>query len=165
LSKPLQLKKGRSFWGVKSRSIIGFVLSSITRGRANAYLTWMPLGSVNEFPEGETRLATFRNPNVMPTDGKTVDTACWVHRAKRDQFATAWYILSEHRHFAVSVLEDQQCAGALMWTCITIIYLVPAASLTVRLLGAGNAHAIDLRQSKSILVRAHSSNPQSVEAR
>jgi putative membrane protein len=72
---------------------------------------------------------------------------------------------SVHRHFAVSVLEDQQCAGALMWTCITIIYLVPAASLTVRLLGAGNAHANDLPQSKSILVAARSSNPQSVEAR
>src|SRR6202040_2413752 len=66
--------------------IIGFVLSSITRGRANAYLAWVPLGSVNEFPEGETRLATFRNPNVMPTDGKTVDTACWVRRVERDQF-------------------------------------------------------------------------------
>jgi len=66
--------------------IIEFVLSSITRGRANAYLAWVPLGSVNEFPEGETRLATFRNPNVMPTDGKTVDTACWVRRVERDQF-------------------------------------------------------------------------------
>src|SRR6202795_2296513 len=60
--------------------VVGFVLSSITRGRSNAYLSWVPLGSVSEFPEGETRLATFRNPNVMPTDGKTVDTACWVRR-------------------------------------------------------------------------------------
>src|ERR1700720_1472481 len=66
--------------------IIGFVLSSITRGRANAYLAWVPLGSVNEFPEGETRLATFRNPNVMPTDGKTVDTTCWVRRVAGEQF-------------------------------------------------------------------------------
>jgi Rieske Fe-S protein len=66
--------------------IVGFVLSSITRGRANAYLAWVPLGSVNEFPEGETRLATFRNPNVMPTDGKTVDTACWVRRVEGEQF-------------------------------------------------------------------------------
>ena len=63
-----------------------FVLSSITRGRANAYLAWVPLGSVNEFPEGETRLATFRNPNVMPADGKTVDTACWVRRVEGEQF-------------------------------------------------------------------------------
>jgi len=66
--------------------ILGFLLSSITRGRANAYLSWVPLGPVSEFPEGETRLATFRNPNGMPTDGKTVDTACWVRRVEGDQF-------------------------------------------------------------------------------
>jgi Rieske Fe-S protein len=66
--------------------IVGFVLSSITRGRSNAYLSWVRLGSVSEFPEGETRLATFRNPNVMPTDGKTVDTACWVRRVEGEQF-------------------------------------------------------------------------------
>ena len=66
--------------------VLGFLLSSVTRGRANAYLSWVPLGPVSEFPEGETRLATFRNPNVMPTDGKTVDTACWVRRVEGDQF-------------------------------------------------------------------------------
>ena len=66
--------------------IVGFVLSSVTRGRANAYLSWVPLGSVNEFPEGETRLATFRNPYVTPTDGKTVDTACWVRRVAGEEF-------------------------------------------------------------------------------
>src|SRR5258708_34270939 len=48
--------------------IVGFLLSSITRGRANAYLSWVPLGPINDFPEGETRLATFRNPYVTPTD-------------------------------------------------------------------------------------------------
>jgi putative membrane protein len=41
------------------------------------------------------------------------------------------------QHFSNwSVLDDQQCAGALMWTCITIVYLVPATALTIRLLGA-----------------------------
>jgi len=63
-----------------------FVLSSITHARANGYLTWVPLGRVNEFPEGETRLATFRNPLVEPTDGKTVDTACWVRHIAGEQF-------------------------------------------------------------------------------
>jgi len=63
-----------------------FLLSSITRGHANGYLDWVSLGSVNQFPEGETRLATFRNPLVMPTDGKTVDTACWVRRIAGEQF-------------------------------------------------------------------------------
>jgi Rieske Fe-S protein len=66
--------------------IVRYVLSSITRGSSNAYLSWVPLGSVNEFPEGETRLATFRNPFVTPTDGKTVDTAAWVRRIAGDQF-------------------------------------------------------------------------------
>ena len=62
--------------------IVGFLLSSITRGRANGYLSWVPLGAIKDFPEGETRLATFRNPFVTPTDGKTVDTACWVRRVE-----------------------------------------------------------------------------------
>jgi menaquinol-cytochrome c reductase iron-sulfur subunit len=66
--------------------IVGFLLSSITRGRANGYLSWVPLGKVSEFPEGETRLATFQNPYVMPTDGKTADTACWVRHVVGEQF-------------------------------------------------------------------------------
>jgi Rieske Fe-S protein len=60
--------------------IVQFLLSAITRGRANAYLAWVPLGPISDFPEGQTRLATFRNPYVTPTDGKTADTACWVRR-------------------------------------------------------------------------------------
>jgi Rieske Fe-S protein len=66
--------------------IVGFLFSSIARGRANGYLSWVPLGRVSEFPEGETRLATFKNPYVMPTDGKTADTACWVRRIAGGQF-------------------------------------------------------------------------------
>jgi Rieske Fe-S protein len=66
--------------------IVRYLLSSVPRGRADSYLSWVPLGRISEFPEGETRLATFRNPNVMPTDGKTVDTACWVRRIAGDQF-------------------------------------------------------------------------------
>jgi putative membrane protein len=42
--------------------------------------------------------------------------------------------LSTPRPFGFSVLDDQQCAGALMWTCISLIYLVLAAILSVRLL-------------------------------
>ena len=66
--------------------IVRFLLSPITRGRGNGYLAWVQLGNVSAFPEGETRLATFRNPLVMPADGKTVDTACWVRRIQGDRF-------------------------------------------------------------------------------
>jgi menaquinol-cytochrome c reductase iron-sulfur subunit len=88
--RSLLMKLGILFNGIVAAAIavpiVRFVLSSITRGRANSYLAWVPLGPVSEFPEGETRLATFRNPNVMPTDGKTVDTACWVRRIGGGQF-------------------------------------------------------------------------------
>ncbi len=66
--------------------IVEHLVSSVSRSRANAYLPWVPLGPVNNFPVGETRFATFRNPYVMPTDGKTADTACWVRRIEGDQF-------------------------------------------------------------------------------
>jgi Rieske Fe-S protein len=86
----LLMKLGILFNGVVATviavPIVRFLLSSITRGRSNGYLSWVALGHVSEFPEGETRLATFRNPYVMPTDGKTVDTACWVRRIAGDQF-------------------------------------------------------------------------------
>jgi len=86
----LFMKLGMLFNGVVAAALavpIGrFLLSSITRGRANGYLDWVSLGPVAQFPEGETRLATFRNPLVMPTDGKTVDTACWVRRVEGEQF-------------------------------------------------------------------------------
>jgi cytochrome c oxidase assembly factor CtaG len=42
--------------------------------------------------------------------------------------------LSTHRHDALSVLDDQQYAGALMWTAVTIIYLVAGIVVTTRLL-------------------------------
>jgi len=38
------------------------------------------------------------------------------------------------RLFGLTALEDQQCAGALMWTCVTLVYLVAAALITARLL-------------------------------
>jgi Rieske Fe-S protein len=86
----LFMKLGIAFNGLVATAlavpIVRFLLSSVTRGRAGDYLSWVPLGPVNEFPVGETRLATFRNPNVMPTDGKTVDTACWVRRIEGEQF-------------------------------------------------------------------------------
>jgi putative membrane protein len=47
---------------------------------------------------------------------------------------------STPRLFGFSVLEDQQCAAALMWTCITLIYLVPAAIISSKLLAPRTSH-------------------------
>src|ERR1700739_3009060 len=41
---------------------------------------------------------------------------------------------SAPRLFGLSALEDQECAGALMWTCVTLAFLVPAVQITVQLL-------------------------------
>ena len=53
------------------------------------------------------------------------------------------------RHFGFSVLEDQQCAAALMWTCVTMVYLVPAAVVSTRLLAPRNSRAHDLTRPQS----------------
>jgi cytochrome c oxidase assembly factor CtaG len=62
------------------------------------------------------------------------------------------------RHFGFSVLEDQQCAAALMWACVTLVYLVPAAILSTRLLSPRSFDRGDLAQS------AARRDPQRVEA-
>jgi putative membrane protein len=42
--------------------------------------------------------------------------------------------LSSAQSFGLSALEDQQCAGALMWTCVTVVYLIAATIVAARLL-------------------------------
>jgi putative membrane protein len=42
--------------------------------------------------------------------------------------------LAAPRHFGLSALQDQEGAGALMWLCVTIAYMVPAAIVTTGLL-------------------------------
>jgi putative membrane protein len=44
------------------------------------------------------------------------------------------FYLSASRPFQVSALQDQECAGVLMWVSITFIYMVPALVLTIRIL-------------------------------
>jgi putative membrane protein len=62
------------------------------------------------------------------------------------------------RQFDVSALEDQQRAAALMWTCVTIIYLIPAMILTTRLLGARSSQEVGQEDPPGTL--APRRNPQ-----
>ena len=66
--------------------ILGYVLSPAQRRAMLRDLSWTSLGSVAQFPEGETRLATYRNPFVRPWDGETANVACWVRHVEADQF-------------------------------------------------------------------------------
>jgi putative membrane protein len=72
--------------------------------------------------------------------------------------------LSTPRLFGLSPLEDQQCAAALMWTCVTIIYLIPAMILTTRLLTARSFQEDKVGQPELPGTLDPRSNPQTVEA-
>lgn len=51
-----------------------------------------------------------------------------------DRIVYSHYQLPAQRLFDVSPIADQECAGALMWVCVTFAYLVPAAVLTIQML-------------------------------
>jgi putative membrane protein len=44
------------------------------------------------------------------------------------------------RPFHLSPLQDQECAAALMWVCVTIIFLVPAVIVTMQILSPRRAY-------------------------
>lgn len=64
--------------------VIGYLLSPIKK--KGAYYQWISLGKLDQFPEGQTRLADFVNPFVRPQDGETAKTPCWVRRVGADKF-------------------------------------------------------------------------------
>jgi putative membrane protein len=46
--------------------------------------------------------------------------------------------------FDLSPLGDQECAGALMWACVTFAYLIPALLVTVKLISGERKRAVDV---------------------
>jgi len=47
---------------------------------------------------------------------------------------------SAARVFNLSPLQDQECAGALMWVCVTFAYLIPAVVITMQILTPGDVN-------------------------
>ena len=62
--------------------LVGFVLSPARRW---SWQEWIALGPVADFPENQTRLATYRNPFSRPWDGETANIPCWVRRISADE--------------------------------------------------------------------------------
>jgi nitrite reductase/ring-hydroxylating ferredoxin subunit len=48
--------------------------------------SWVSLGAVDRFPQGETRLAFYVNPSTQPWDGATDNVACYVRRTGSSDF-------------------------------------------------------------------------------
>jgi cytochrome c oxidase assembly factor CtaG len=71
---------------------------------------------------------------------------------------------SSSQLFGLSALEDQQCAGALMWTCVTIVYLVAGAIVTARLLSSDGSQEYPIRQSETQAIGLRKSDVQRMEA-
>jgi putative membrane protein len=62
----------------------------------------------------------------------------------------AYPMYLSHGHSTVSILDDQQYAGALMWTVVTIVYLVAGVIVTTRLLSAGTVQLTNPRASEFV---------------
>ncbi len=66
--------------------VVRYILSPVSHGMKGAYESWLPLGKLEQFPAGQTRLAKYENPVVNPWDGMTADVACWVRHIEGEQF-------------------------------------------------------------------------------
>ena len=65
--------------------IVGYLLGPALK-RDKDYKSWVSLGPLNAFPEGETRLVDFRNPVQTGADGATANVPCWVRRIAGSKF-------------------------------------------------------------------------------
>jgi Rieske Fe-S protein len=65
--------------------ILGYLLGPALK-RDQEYKSWISLGPIGNFPEGETRLVDYRNPVTTQSDGETGNVACWVRRIQGNRF-------------------------------------------------------------------------------
>ena len=66
--------------------IVQYLLSPVTRGKKTGYGSWLSVGGLEQFPAGQTRLASYRNPVVTASDGETANIACWVRNVDDQNF-------------------------------------------------------------------------------
>jgi Rieske Fe-S protein len=81
----LSLLANAAVGAVLAIPILEYLLGPALRKKSSDQ-SWVGLGPVSAFPEGETRLATFRNPVTTAWDGQTGDVPCWVRRISGTTF-------------------------------------------------------------------------------
>ena len=78
---------GAGLMGVGSvLASIPLVGSLVAPGFRRTGDTWVDLGAVSDYPEGETRLAKFTVPGANPNDGGTASAAAWVRSMAGGRF-------------------------------------------------------------------------------
>jgi menaquinol-cytochrome c reductase iron-sulfur subunit len=65
--------------------ILGYLLGPAVK-KTGSDNSWINLGPLSDFPEGETRLVNYRNPVTTQWDGQTGDIPCWVRRVTGSTF-------------------------------------------------------------------------------
>jgi menaquinol-cytochrome c reductase iron-sulfur subunit len=65
--------------------VFGYLLAPAMK-KDSSYNSWIKLGPLSDFPEGETRLVNFHNPITSPWDGQTGDIPCWVRHISGNTF-------------------------------------------------------------------------------
>jgi menaquinol-cytochrome c reductase iron-sulfur subunit len=94
--------------------ILGYLLGPAVK-KSSSDNSWINLGPLSDFPEGETRLVNYRNPVTTQWDGQTGDIPCWVRRISGSTFQV-FAINCAHlgcpvRWFAQSALFLCPCHG------------------------------------------------------
>jgi Rieske Fe-S protein len=96
--------------------IVGYLLGPIRRQAAQS---WIELGPLDRFPEGETRLAVYQNPFRVAWDGPTAKIACWVRRMEGEQLqvfaVNCTHLGCPVRWFAPSRLFMCPCHGGVYY--------------------------------------------------
>src|SRR5581483_2134234 len=112
--------------GIALNAIVGVVLAIPVVGyifgpviRRKEYLQWVALGNASDFPPGETRLVTFRNPFSDPWDGATANVPAYVRSVEGGNF-TVFAINCAHlgcpvRWFSESQLFMCPCHGGVYY--------------------------------------------------
>ena len=79
-----------------------------------------------------------------------------------DRVVYPGYASSSHP-FGFSPLQDQQFAGALMWTVVTVIYFIVGGIVTAQLLSPSRLQESLIAQQRPVAGLRHSPAPQSME--
>jgi len=97
--------------------VVAYVLGPVLRRKE--YLQWVSIGETADFPPGETKLVTFRNPFANSWDGETADIPAYVRCSAPGQF-TVFAINCAHlgcpvRWFSESQLFMCPCHGGVYY--------------------------------------------------
>ncbi|MGA7523325.1 MAG: Rieske 2Fe-2S domain-containing protein [Acidobacteriaceae bacterium] len=97
--------------------IVRYIFAPVRKD--SAYNSWVTLGSVDQFPVGQTRLISYKQPWTRPWDGQTDEIPCYVRREGSRQF-TVFAINCAHlgcpvRWFPQSQLFMCPCHGGVYY--------------------------------------------------